>query len=39
VPADRRDTLIAVREAGNGVAVYRFDVHLQGGNETVFFDI
>jgi protocatechuate 3,4-dioxygenase alpha subunit len=39
VPADRRNTLIAVRESGNGVAVYRFDVHLQGDNETVFFDV
>ena len=36
VPADRRDTLIAKR-GGNGV--YTFDVHLQGDNETVFFDV
>ena len=31
--------LIAAREAGNGGAVYRFDIRLQGDNETVFFDI
>ena len=39
VPADRRDTLIAARQPGNGNAVYRFDIRLQGDNETVFFDI
>ena len=39
VPADRRDTLIAERQPGNGNAVYRFDIRLQGGDETVFFDI
>jgi protocatechuate 3,4-dioxygenase alpha subunit len=39
VPADRRATLIAKRQVGNGGAVYRFDIHLQGDNETVFFDI
>jgi protocatechuate 3,4-dioxygenase alpha subunit len=39
VPADRRPTLIAVREPGGGHAVYRFDIRLQGDNETVFFDI
>jgi protocatechuate 3,4-dioxygenase, alpha subunit len=38
-PAERRDTLIAKRQPGNGNAVYRFDIHLQGDNETVFFDI
>jgi protocatechuate 3,4-dioxygenase, alpha subunit len=35
VPADRRATLIA-NKAGN---VYTFDIHLQGDNETVFFDV
>jgi protocatechuate 3,4-dioxygenase alpha subunit len=35
VPADRRGTLIADRAADG---TYRFDVVLQGGNETVFFD-
>jgi protocatechuate 3,4-dioxygenase alpha subunit len=39
VPADRRATLIAVREAGNGNAVYRLDLRLQGDGETVFFDV
>ena len=39
VPADRRATLIAARVPGNGNAVYRLDLRLQGDNETVFFDI
>jgi protocatechuate 3,4-dioxygenase, alpha subunit len=39
VPPERRATLIASREPGNGNPVYRFDVHLQGDNETVFFEI
>jgi protocatechuate 3,4-dioxygenase, alpha subunit len=39
VPADRRATLIATRDLGNGNAVYRFDIRLQGENETVFFDV
>jgi len=38
VPADRRATLIAKRKAGAG-NTYTFDVHLQGDNETVFFDV
>jgi protocatechuate 3,4-dioxygenase, alpha subunit len=37
VPADRRPTLIATRQTGD--VIYRFDVYLQGENETVFFDI
>jgi protocatechuate 3,4-dioxygenase, alpha subunit len=39
VPAGRRGTLIAARKAGNGGAIYRFDIRLQGDNETVFFDV
>lgn len=39
VPAARRDTLIATRETTGEVATYRFDVHMQGDKETVFFDI
>jgi protocatechuate 3,4-dioxygenase alpha subunit len=39
VPTERRGTLIAKRQPGNGSAVYRFDIRLQGENETVFFDI
>jgi protocatechuate 3,4-dioxygenase alpha subunit len=38
VPADRRTTLIAKRISGDN-NVYRFDIHLQGDNETVFFEI
>ncbi len=37
--ADRRATLIATREDRDGKAVYRFDIRLQGENETVFFDV
>jgi len=39
VPADRRGTLIAHKQPGSGPAVYRFDIRVQGENETVFFDI
>jgi protocatechuate 3,4-dioxygenase, alpha subunit len=39
VPADRRATLIATRETTSGNAVYRFDIRLQGDDETVFFDV
>jgi protocatechuate 3,4-dioxygenase alpha subunit len=35
-PADRRGALIARRE---GPATYRFDIHLQGEHESVFFDV
>ncbi len=35
----RRTTLIAPRSLRDGMPVYRFDVQLQGENETVFFDI
>ena len=35
-PAARVDTLLA-RAEGDGC--YRFDIHLQGDHETVFFDI
>ncbi len=38
VPAERRATLIAVREPGDPTT-YRLDVHLQGDLETVFFDL
>ena len=36
VPAERRATLIAPREADGA---YRFDIRLQGDNETVFFEV
>lgn len=39
VPADRRHTLIAKRQSGPGNGIYRFDIHMQGDNETVFFDV
>lgn len=39
VPVDRRGTLIAKKRAGTDPAVYRFDIRVQGGDETVFFDI
>lgn len=35
----RRQTLIAKRMERDGKTVYRFDVKLQGEDETVFFDI
>jgi protocatechuate 3,4-dioxygenase alpha subunit len=35
----RRKTLVAAREDKDGKAVYRFDIRLQGANETVFFDM
>ena len=36
VPEDRRSTLIAKRQPDGS---YRFEVRLQGDNETVFFDV
>ncbi|MBC9245853.1 protocatechuate 3,4-dioxygenase subunit alpha [Paracoccus sp. 11-3] len=35
----RRATLIAKRSERDGKPVYRFDIRLQGDDETVFFDI
>ena len=35
----RRETLIAPRTERDGLAVYTFDIRLQGDRETVFFDI
>ncbi len=31
--------MIAEREVRGAEVVYRFDIYLQGENETVFFDI
>ena len=39
VPANRRATLIARRDAQAGSNVYRFDIRMQGEGETVFFDV
>ncbi|GAB4292574.1 MAG: protocatechuate 3,4-dioxygenase subunit alpha [Roseovarius sp.] len=36
---NRRRTLIAPRAQRGGKTIYRFDIRLQGDNETVFFDI
>jgi protocatechuate 3,4-dioxygenase alpha subunit len=36
VPTERRDTLIAKKQADG---VYRFDIRVQGDNETVFFEV
>jgi protocatechuate 3,4-dioxygenase alpha subunit len=38
VPAARRRTLIAERQSLGGETVYRFDIRMQGKDETVFFD-
>ncbi len=38
----RRRTLVAERldrKTASGAAIYRFDIRLQGENETVFFDV
>lgn len=37
--ANRRGTLLARREMRDGAPVYRFDIRLQGEDETVFLDI
>ena len=38
--AGRRETLVAVRQEGEGMPpVYEFDIRLQGPRETVFFDV
>ncbi|MDR5753619.1 MULTISPECIES: protocatechuate 3,4-dioxygenase subunit alpha [unclassified Caballeronia] len=39
VPEERRATLIAKREPGTSSTIYRFDIYLQGPQETVFFDL
>ncbi len=35
----RRQTLIAQRSKEDGKVVYRFDINIQGQDETVFFDV
>jgi protocatechuate 3,4-dioxygenase alpha subunit len=39
IGAARRGTLIARRTQTSGGTVYRFDIHMQGEKETVFFDV
>jgi len=34
----RRNTLIARRETAEDKVIYHFDIHIQGENETAFFD-
>jgi protocatechuate 3,4-dioxygenase, alpha subunit len=36
---ERRQTLITDRREESGKTIYRFDIRLQGENETVFFDV
>jgi protocatechuate 3,4-dioxygenase, alpha subunit len=38
VPPERRETLLSMRDSADP-NIWRFDVHLQGGKETVFFDV
>ena len=38
VPTDRRGTLLAQPVPGEGTPIYRFDIRLQGTDETVFFN-
>jgi protocatechuate 3,4-dioxygenase alpha subunit len=39
VPDGRRGTLIAHKQAGAEPVLYRFDIRVQGDNETVFFEV
>ena len=39
VPAERRATLIAKHAVKDGHPVYTFDIHMQGDDETVFFEV
>ncbi len=39
VPNERRSTLLAKREVYDTTVVYRFDILLQGANETAFFNV
>ena len=39
VPEERRATLIARRDEAPPTPLYRFDIHMQGDDETVFFDV
>lgn len=38
IAADRRATLIAACEESSELPTYHFDIHMQGDNETVFFN-
>jgi protocatechuate 3,4-dioxygenase, alpha subunit len=39
VPVDRQATLLAKHEQSGAVAVYRWNIVLQGANETAFFNV
>lgn len=39
VPPGRRQTLLAHHVPGSAPSLYRFDIRLQGEDETVFFDV
>jgi len=39
IPSERRNTLIAQQKEYAGGIAYHFNIHMQGVNETVFFDI
>jgi protocatechuate 3,4-dioxygenase alpha subunit len=39
VPGHRRSTLLARRAPDMGAHAWRFDIHMQGPQETVFFDL
>lgn len=39
VPTERRATLIAARGETPAGTLYHFDIHMQGDDETVFFDV
>lgn len=39
VPQERRHTLVAQRSQQDNQVVYRFDIRMQGADETVFFDV
>jgi protocatechuate 3,4-dioxygenase alpha subunit len=36
---NRRETLIAPRDDSGDIPTYRFEIRLQGEDETVFFDL
>src|SRR5579859_221473 len=39
VPTERRVTLLAQREPASAIPTYHFNIVLQGGDETVFFNL
>lgn len=39
IPEARRATMLAKKTSANGKIIYRFDIVLQGQDETVFFDL